>query len=152
MYDPTDGVAADLAREFGQLAPSLGIRPLIEASRAAATDGPQLERLLARGARVIYLPPAASAGRYAPLLLDWGRRLKVKVVSGYPEGPHQGALIWLALDYRRLGTETAALARRVLQGESPRDIPIAQMTPISLEVDEKLLQQWSGYPPPRPVP
>ncbi len=152
LYDPTDGVAADLAREFGQLAPSLGIKPLIEASRAAATDGPQLERLLARGARVIYLPPAASAGRYAPLLLDWGRRLKVKVVSGYPEGPHQGALIWLALDYRRLGTETAALARRVLQGESPRDIPIAQMTPISLEVDEKLLQQWSGYPPPRPVP
>ncbi|MGO9622168.1 MAG: ABC transporter substrate-binding protein [Desulfobaccales bacterium] len=152
LYDPTDGVAAELAQEFGQLAPSLGIKPLIEESRAAATDRPQLERLLARGARVIYLPPAASAMRYAPLLLDWGRRLKVKVVSGYPEGPHRGALLWLALDYRRLGAETAALARRVLQGESPQAIPIAQMTPIIMEVDEKLLRQWSGYPPPRPVP
>ncbi len=152
LYDPTDGVAADLAQEFGQLAPRLGIKPLIEESRAAATDRPQLERLLARGARVIYLPPAASAMRYAPLLLDWGRRLKVKVVSGYPEGPHPGALLWLALDYRRLGAETAALARRVLQGESPQAIPIAQMTPIIMEVDEKLLRQWSGYPPRRPVP
>jgi ABC-type uncharacterized transport system substrate-binding protein len=125
---------------------------LIEESRAAATDRPQLERLLARGARVIYLPPAASAIRYAPLLLDWGRRLKVKVVSGYPEGPHRGALLWLALDYHRLGAETAALTRRVLQGESPQTIPIAQMTPIIMEVDEKLLRQWSGYPPPHPVP
>jgi len=152
LYDPTDGVAADLAREFGQLAPGLGIKPLIEESRAAATDRPQLERLLARGARVIYLPPAASAARYAPLLLDWGRRLKVMVVSGYPEGSHRGALLWLALDYHRLGAEAAALARRVLRGESPQSIPIAQMTPITMEVDEDLLRRWSGYPPPRPVP
>ena len=152
LYDPTDGVAADLAQEFGQLAPRLGIKPLIEESRGAATDRPQLERLLARGARVIYLPPAASASRYAPLLLDWGRRRQVMVVSGYPEEPHRGALLWLALDYRRLGVETAALARRVLQGESPKTIPIAQMTPIIMEVDEKLLRHWSGYPPPRPVP
>ncbi len=152
LYDPTDGVAVDLAREFGRLAPGLGIKPLIEESRAAATDRPQLERLLARGARVIYLPPAASAARYAPLLLDWGRRLKVMVVSGYPEGTHRGALLWLTLDYHRLGAETAALARRVLRGESPQSIPIAQMTPITMEVDEDLLRRWSGYPPPRPVP
>ena len=151
LYDPTDGVAADLAREFGQLAPRLGIKPLIEASSAAATDRPQLERLLAGGARVIYLPAAASAGRYAPLVLDWGRRLKVMVVSGYPEGSHQGALLWLVLDYRRLGADTAALARRVLQGESPKTIPIAQMTPVTMEVDEDLLRRWSGYPPPPSV-
>jgi len=151
LYDPTDGVAADLAQEFGQLAPRLGIKPLIEESRGAATDRPRLERLLARGARVIYLPPAASATRYAPLLLDWGRRRQVMVVSGYPEGPHRGALLWLALDYRRLGVETAALARRVLQGESPKTIPIAQMTPVTMEVDETLLRRWSGYPPPPSV-
>ena len=151
LYDPTDGVAADLAREFGQLAPRLGIKPLIEASSAAVTDRPGLTRLLAGGARVIYLPAAASAGRYAPLVLDWGRRLKVMVVSGYPEGSHRGALLWLILDYRRLGADTAALARRVLQGESPKTIPIAQMTPVTMEVDETLLRRWSGYPPPPSV-
>ncbi len=151
LYDPTDGVAADLAREFGQLAPRFGIKPLIEASSAAATDRPQLERLLAGGARVLYLPAAASASRYAPLVLDWGRRLKVIVVSGYPEGSHQGALLWLVLDYRRLGADTAALARRVLRGESPKTIPIAQMTPVTMEVDEDLLRRWSGYPPPPSV-
>ena len=68
------------------------------------------------------------------------------VVSGYPEGSHQGALLWVALDYRRLGEEAAALARRVLQGEAPKKIPIAPLTPLKVEVDEKLLRHWSGYP------
>ena len=146
LYDPNDGVASQLAAEFTRKAPQYGITPLTETSGGAATDGQGLKRLLSRGARVIYLPPAASAGRYAPLLLEWGRQRKVIVVSGYPEGPHQGALMWVALDYRRLGEEAAALAQRVLKGEPPKKIPIAQSTPLRVEVDEKLVRHWSGYP------
>ena len=62
LYDPSDGLAAELAAEFTQKAPQFGITPLIEASTGAATDPQALKRLLGRGARVIYLPPAASAG------------------------------------------------------------------------------------------
>lgn len=149
LYDPADGVAAELAQEFTRQAPRLGITPLTETSAAAATDRQGLERLLARGAKVLYLPPAAAAARYAPLLLEWGQLHKVMVVSGYPEGSHQGALLWVALDYHKLGQETAALARRVLQGEAPQKIPIAQATPLKVEVDEKLLRHWSGYPAPK---
>ena len=146
LYDPNDGVAAELAAAFTQQAPHYGITPLVEASRGKATDSRALKRLLTRGARVIYLLPAASTARFASLALDQGRRLKVMVVSGYPEGPRQGALLWVTLDYRRLGEEVAALARRLLQGEAPKNIPIAQMASLKIEVDEKLLQHWSGYP------
>ncbi|MCL4503667.1 MAG: hypothetical protein M1438_17710 [Deltaproteobacteria bacterium] len=149
LYDPTDGVAAQLAAEFTRTAPRFGITPLTETSTRAATDPQALKRLLGRGARVIYLPPAAAAARYAPLVLDRGRRRQVIVVSGYPEGSHQGALLWVAMDYRRLGEETAALALRVLGGEAPKKIPITQSTPLQVEVDEKLVRHWGGYPPPR---
>ena len=147
LYDPNDGLAAELAAEFNQKAPQFGITPLVETSTGAATDPQALKRLLSRGAKVIYLPPAASAARYASLVLDRGRRLKVMVVSGYPEGSHKGALLWVALDYRRLGEEAAALAQRILKGEAPKKIPIAQSTPLKVEVDEKLIRHWSGYPP-----
>ena len=100
-----------------------------------------------RGARVIYLPPAASAARYAPLVLDWGRQMKVRVVSGLPEGSHQGAVLWVALDYHRLGEDIGDLAHRVLDGGGPKTIPIAEKTPLKVEVDETLLRKWSGYPP-----
>ena len=147
LYDPQDGVAVEIATIFAKEAHRLGIQPLTEPSADAATDRQGLERLLARGARVLYLPPAASAARYAPLVLAWGRELKAMVVSGYPQGSHHGAVLWVALDYRKLGEDVGALARRVLAGEAPKTIPLTEKTPLQVEVDENLLRHWSGYPP-----
>ena len=147
LYDPTDGVAADLAQSFIKIAPRFKVQPLVEASSAAATDRTALERLIQRGARVIYLPPAASAARYAPLVLAWGREMKVPVVSSFPEGSHQGATLWVAVDYYRLGEEIGDLARRVLAGQAPKNLPITQKIPLKVETDDSLLRKWSGYPP-----
>jgi ABC-type uncharacterized transport system substrate-binding protein len=146
LYDPTDGLALDLARRFETEARRQGVQSLTETSAAAATDGVGLERLMHRGARVIYLPPAPSAARYAPLVLDWGRRMKVRVVSSLPEGSHQGAVLWVALDYRGLGEEIGEMARRVLAGEAPKTMPIVEKTPLQVEVDEALARKWGGYP------
>ena len=130
LYDPNDGVAAALAQEFIQTAPQFGLKPLTEASSAAATDRPGLERLIDRGARVIYLPPAASAARYAPLLLDWGRRRKVMVVSGYPEGAHKGAILWVALDYRRIGARNRGPGPTSPERRSPQKNSPCPIDPI----------------------
>jgi ABC-type uncharacterized transport system substrate-binding protein len=147
LYDPVDGVAVDLAQRFETEAPRFGVQPLTETSTAAATDADGLARLLHRGARVIYLPPTPSAARYAPLVLDRGRLMQVRVVSGYPEGSRKGAVLWVVLDYRRLGEEIGDLARRILNGEKPKDIPIRESLPLKVEVDETLARKWSGYPP-----
>jgi ABC-type uncharacterized transport system substrate-binding protein len=147
LYDPTDGVAVDLAQRFETEAGRSGVRALTETSTAAATDKDALARLMQRGAKVIYLPPAASAARYAPLVLEAGRQMQVRVVSSLPEEPHKGAVLWVALDYHKLGEDLGDLARRVLAGEAPKAIPIVEQTPLSVEVDETLARKWSGYPP-----
>jgi ABC-type uncharacterized transport system substrate-binding protein len=147
LYDPTDGVAVDLARRFESEAGRLGVRVLTETSSAAATDADALARLRQRGAKVIYLPPAASAARYAPLVLESGRQMQVRVVSSLPEGTRKGAVLWVALDYHKLGEDIGNLARQVLAGEKPKTIPITENIPLKVEVDETLARKWSGYPP-----
>jgi putative ABC transport system substrate-binding protein len=147
LYDPNDGVAVELKDRFLKEASPLGLNPLTAASTAAAGDRQGLEELLSRGATVFYLPPAPSAARYAPLLLDRGRAGKVAVVSSLPEGSHAGALLWVTLDYRALGEEAGALAARVLKGEKPARIPIVEKTPLRIEIDDALLRRWCGYPP-----
>ena len=149
LYDPTDGEAVVLADRFTLLAPRFGLTPLLETTSSPDTDRAALERLRARGAKVIFLPPAASAVRYAPLLMRWGRDLKAWVVSTNPEAPHNGAVIWVTIDYHRLGEETAYLAQQVLNGDPPGQLPIIESTPLHLSVDEVLLRKWSGYPPPK---
>jgi ABC-type uncharacterized transport system substrate-binding protein len=146
LYDPQEGQAVEVAQLFTHLAPNYGLTPLTETSSDAATDLPALERLLSRGARVLYLPPTATAARYAALILTWGRERRVKVVSSHPEVEPQGAVLWVALDYQALGREAASLAQRVLAGESPENIPLVEKIPLQIDADERLLQYWSGYP------
>jgi ABC-type uncharacterized transport system substrate-binding protein len=146
LYDPDDGVAAEIARTFPEEARRNGLQALIETSTSADTDEAALSRLRARGARILYLPPAASAARYASRVLDLGRRLQVMVVSSLPEEEQNGAILRVFLDYRRLGEEAAALAHRVLRGEAPKKIPLAESQPLKVAVDESLLRRWSGYP------
>ncbi|MBM4286316.1 MAG: hypothetical protein FJ128_13885 [Deltaproteobacteria bacterium] len=149
LYDPQDGAAVEVAERFTTETRRLGLTPLLETGRDAASDQAALQRLLSRGAKVLYLPPAATASRYAGAVLALGRARQVIVVNSHPETAGKGALLTVALDYRRLGEETAALAKRILAGENPGRIPITESTPLIMEVDETLLNYWSGYPAPR---
>jgi ABC-type uncharacterized transport system substrate-binding protein len=135
-----------VAELFTKQAPNYGLTPLIETSTEAATDLAALRKLLSRGAQVLYIPPTASAARYAAAILAWGRERRVRVVSSHPEVGHKGALLWVALDYQTLGKEAAALAKRLLAGENPEKIPITETMPLQVEADESLVQYWSGYP------
>jgi ABC-type uncharacterized transport system substrate-binding protein len=147
IYAPLDGASLEIKEQFESLAPKFGLMPLTEASAEAATDQRALDNLLARGAKALYLPPTASAGRYGPVLLEMGRRRQIMVVSSHPELSGNGAILRVVIDYQRLGGEAAALAKRILSGQEPGQIPIAEQTPLAISADEALLNFWSGYPP-----
>jgi putative ABC transport system substrate-binding protein len=146
LYDPSEGQAVEVAELFTKLAPKYGLTPLTETSTEAATDLPALRQLLSRGAQVLYLPPTASAARYASTIMAWGRQRQVRVVSSQADVGHKGAILWVALDYQTLGQDAASLAKRLLAGENPEKIPITENMPLQVEADESLISFWSGYP------
>lgn len=148
LYDPLDGAALEIAQTFPVAAAELGLTALVEPSSDPARDREALERLLSRGARVLYVPPTTTSARYAPLLLALGRERRALVVNGHPEITPQGAILSVTLDYHALGGEAAALAKRLLAGENPADIPIRETQPLAIRVDDSLVRHWSGYPAP----
>ena len=150
IFDPLDGASLEIKGQFETLAPKFGLTPLTESASDAAGDRQALARLLAKGAKVLYLAPVTSAGRFGPMLLEMGRRRRIMVVSSHPELPEDGAILRVVLDYRRLGEEAAGLAKRLLAGEAPARIPIVEKMPLKIAVDESLLNYWSGYPPAAP--
>uniref|UniRef100_A0A7V4G822 Uncharacterized protein n=1 Tax=Desulfobacca acetoxidans TaxID=60893 RepID=A0A7V4G822_9BACT len=121
---------------------------MTETSTEAGGDLPALKKLVARGAKVLYLPPTATAARYAPLVLAWGQERRLRVVNSQPEVNPKGAILSVTLDYRAIGEAAAALARRVLAGEKPEHLPIQEKTPLKIAADEALLRYWSAYPAP----
>uniref|UniRef100_A0A7C5ALK8 ABC transporter substrate-binding protein n=1 Tax=Desulfobacca acetoxidans TaxID=60893 RepID=A0A7C5ALK8_9BACT len=150
LYDPGEGMAAELAQLFVSLAPKFGLIPLLETSTEAQGDLAAMSRLQKRGARVLYLPPTATAARYAPLAMSWGRAGRVLVVSSLPQDEPRGAVLRVTLDYQALGQEIAVLVRKVLAGEKPEFLPIRESSPLKIVVDEALWRHWQAYPlPPR---
>lgn len=146
LYDPRDGMAAEVAQAFANLAPRHGLTPLLATSTEAAGDLPALTSLLKGRAQVLYLPPTTTAARYAPQVLAWGRERRLRVVSSRAEDQERGAVLQVALDYQALGQETASLVRRVLAGEKPEHIPIREHTPVKIILNETLWRYWSSYP------
>ncbi len=147
IYDPLDGASLEIKGQFESLAAGFGLIPFTEAASDAAGDRQALGRLLIRGAKVFYLPPTSSGGRYGPILLQMGRQRRLLVVSSHPELPGEGAILRVVLDYRRLGEEAAVLAKRLLAGEAPARIPIVEKQPLKIAADDALLTFWGGYPP-----
>lgn len=152
IYDPGEGVAAEVAELFAAQAPNYGLTPFLEASTGTEGDELALRRLLARGARVLYLPPTATAARYAPLLLTWGRERRIPVVSSLPQEGQEGAVLKVSLDYEILGREAASLVLKVLSGVKPEFLPITECTPLKISLNETLWHYWTGYPIPLRIP
>ena len=148
LFNPMEGSSIELCDQFKSLAPEFGLNPVVQATSSETEAQAGLQALLDQRVQVVYILPDQNARRYAPLLLKWGQEQKLLVVNGHPDFQAPGAILSVTTDYQAVGKMTAALARRVLQGESPAQIPIQHQTPITIKVNEQLLEKWSGYPPP----
>ena len=71
--------------------------------------------------------------------------MKVRVVSGFPEGSHRGRSCgwpWITAVWGRIGTWPNGSWR----GKPPKPSHCGTDA-ASVEVDETLARKWSGYPP-----
>ena len=76
-----------------------------------------------------------------------GKDRRLVVINGNPRLQDRGAVLSVTLNYEALGEEAAHLVQRLLAGEKPKGIAIAQSSPARVEVNDSLLSLWAGYPP-----
>jgi putative tryptophan/tyrosine transport system substrate-binding protein len=147
LYDPFEGPSMELRQNFATLAQSAGLK----LTALSASDGTRakaaLNELSGEGVQVIFIPPDQFSGQYAQTLANLGKEQRFIVINGNPRIEGQGAVLSVTLNYEALGAETAHLVQRLLSGEKPGTIPIAQSSPAQVEVNDSLLSLWAGYPP-----
>jgi len=59
-----------------------------------------------------------------------------------PADIERGAFFSVGADYHSVGVETAKMAIRVIEGESPKDIPIREYVPETIGVSVKLADRY----------
>ncbi|MGQ9921146.1 MAG: ABC transporter substrate-binding protein [Desulfobacca sp.] len=147
LYNPFEGTSLELQQEFTALARQAGLTVTVRSANAAAAAQAAVQLMVAQGVEVFFLPPDQFSQTYGPLLLAMGGEQRLMVVNGNPRLNPKGAVLSVTLDYEAVGEEAGRLLQRLLAGEKPKTIPIRQFSPVRIEVDEKLLSRWAGYPP-----
>lgn len=67
-----------------------------------------------------------------PVLLQIAKEKNIPVMATYVEAVESGALLGIAFDEYQIGLQTGRIAARILNGESPSDIPVENPSKLQL--------------------
>jgi ABC-type uncharacterized transport system substrate-binding protein len=109
---------------------------------AAVREG--VAALLGRGAEAIWIGGDNTVLSSLDAVIGPARAAGVPVFTSIPGSSARGALFDLGADYHRVGESVGHLASRVLNGESPSDIPIRYEIPPELWINRLALEAQKG--------
>jgi ABC-type uncharacterized transport system substrate-binding protein len=147
LYDPFEGPSVELQQHVAALAQAAGLKLTVVPVSPGASASAALQELPTKGVQVVFIPPDQLSGHYAQTLAGMGKDRRFVVINGNPRLQGRGAVLSVTLNYEAVGEQAAHLVQRLLGGEKPKGIAIAQSSPARVEVNDSLLSLWAGYPP-----
>ena len=77
-----------------------------------------------------------------PSIAEVLKENRIPYFTNSPSDIERGAFVGLGADYYEVGRETGKLARQVIEGKDPKDIPIRNYVPESMGVNLELAQRY----------
>ena len=140
VWDPSEAnsvVTTTLARK---ICAQLGIT-LVEANAENSTAiGDATASLLSRGVQAIWVSPDLIASHGLDLIVSKAKGARIPVFTSIPRAGGSGALFELGADYDAIGRMAGNLAADVLDGRDPKAIPVENVIPVRLQVNELALK------------
>jgi putative ABC transport system permease protein len=72
------------------------------------------------------------------MIADTLKKYKVPYFTNSPDDIDRGAFVSIGTDFYDIGTETAKMAERVINGEKPKDVPIKEFIPEKIAINLSL--------------
>lgn len=117
----------------------LGITLLEANVDNSAGVGEAVDSLASRGAQAIWVGGDVTVMVAINTVIAGGRKAHIPVFSLTPDVPDRGTLFDVGADFYRVGLQVGELAARVLRGADPRKIPVENIVPEYLVVNELAL-------------
>lgn len=150
VWNPAESNSVAVTRVGREVCADLKIE-LIEANAEnAAAVIESTQAVIARGAEAIWLSADVTTIQAADALIATAMKSGVPVFSVTPGKVRSGALFDLGGDYYAIGRTVGDLAADVLDGRNPAEIPVENLIPTILLLNEKVIPQLRGswnFPP-----
>jgi putative ABC transport system substrate-binding protein len=134
LVNPDNPAADFFVRSFGEVAPSLGVQPVI----ANVHDSADIVRViegLADGTAGLLLPPDDTTVVHRKLVVTLATRHKLPAVYSFRSFVVDGGLMSYGVDVVDLFRRSASYVDRILRGEKPGDLPVQAPTRFELSLN-----------------
>lgn len=113
--------------ELKNIAPSLGITKIVEATAATSADVLAAAQSLVGRVDAVWIPTDNTVVSAFESVVKVCEDNKIPVFAADIATVERGAIGTPGIDYYRLGKECGQIAARILQGENPADIPVKKV-------------------------
>ncbi|MDX1384624.1 MAG: ABC transporter substrate binding protein, partial [Thermoanaerobaculia bacterium] len=117
-----------------------GVEVLEAPVENTAAVGEAVASLVARGAQAIWSPGDVTVLTALDTAVAQARTARVPVFTNIPGSTDQGSLFDVGADYLEVGRRAGRLAARVLAGVDPATIPVENVVPERITINEAALQ------------
>jgi ABC-type uncharacterized transport system substrate-binding protein len=139
-WNPSEPNSRAFVVKARELCKKLGITLLEANVDNSAAVGEAVSSLASRGAQAIWVGGDVTLAVAMDAVIAAGRKAHIPVFSLIPGKPDRGTLFDDGADFYRVGLQVGELAAQVLHGADPRKMPIENVVPEYLVVNELALK------------
>ncbi|HHH40281.1 MAG TPA: ABC transporter substrate-binding protein, partial [Sedimenticola sp.] len=147
LYNAGEANSKSTVAAIRALGSEMGLE-IVEATAARTADVYQAAQSLVGRADAIFIPTDNTIVSALESVIQVGIRHRLPVFAADVDSVARGAVAAMGFDYYRHGLQTGAMARRILQGTPPGEIPVAFQHELALQINEKSARRMGIEPPP----
>jgi putative tryptophan/tyrosine transport system substrate-binding protein len=139
-WNPSEPNSRAFVVKARELCKQLGITLLEANVDNSSAVGEAVSSLASRGAQAIWVGGDVTLAVAMDTVIAAGRRAHIPVFSLIPGKPDRGTLFDAGADFYRVGLQVGELAAQFLHGADPRKMPIENIVPEYLVINELALK------------
>jgi len=137
LWNPPTPYHAKAIENLKAVAPSLGIELSLVSARTVDEIGPALETISRASAQALYVVDCPPFFTHRAMILKSAAGARLAVISGERPYADEGGLLAFGPSYEDQMRRSAEYVDKILKGQKPAGLPIAQPTKFTLVVNLK---------------
>ncbi|NEP17722.1 MAG: ABC transporter substrate-binding protein [Leptolyngbya sp. SIO4C1] len=135
IYSAGEANSVSLVELIKQEAPAQGFTDVVEATVSSSADVATAANSLVGKVDAIYIPTDNTVVSALESVLKVGAEQQIPIFAGDTDSVERGAIAGISFDYYDVGRQTGDVVLRILNGESPGEIPVETVDTVQLAVN-----------------
>ena len=146
LYNAGEANSKATVAGIKDLSAKMGFK-VIEATAAKTADVYSAAKSLVGRCDAVFIPTDNTIVSALESVLKVGTQNKLPIFAADVDSVERGAVAAMGFDYYKHGYQTGAMAKKILEGTSPADLPVESQDELQLQINLKAAAAMAAEPP-----